>query len=152
MLPLTPSNAYNPTVLFCGGSEMPPDAWGNYTFPFVDTFDTPASSDCQRLTPEPLDNTTKIAYEQDDEMIVGRTMGQFIHLPDQTMLVINGAANGTAGYSAMGTLTTPPEAMPFGQSLAGGPVLVPALYNPRAPKGQRWSDSKMKFSRTESVD
>ncbi|KAF9790493.1 hypothetical protein BJ322DRAFT_1098268 [Thelephora terrestris] len=40
MLPLTPANNYNPTILFCGGSDMP------------------EYEDCQRITPEPLDGSS----------------------------------------------------------------------------------------------
>jgi hypothetical protein len=138
MLPLTPANNYTPTVLFCGGSDMPADYYGNYSWPFYNTWTYPASKDCQRLTPEPQDGSSP-AYEQDDDMLVGRSMGQFITLPDGTMLVINGATNGTAGFANQ-TLYTPSLAqMPFFQSLASGPVGTPALYNPNAPKGSRWT-------------
>ena len=140
MLPLTPANNYTPTVLFCGGSDMPADYYGNYSWPFYNTWTYPASTDCQRLTPEPADGSTP-AYEQDDDMLVGRSMGQFITLPDGTMLVINGAMNGTAGFANQ-TLYTPSLAqMPFFQSLASGPVGTPAIYNPNAPKGSRWSNA-----------
>ena len=30
MLPLTPENDYNPTIIFCGGSDMEDEMWGNY--------------------------------------------------------------------------------------------------------------------------
>ncbi|KAG6869558.1 hypothetical protein C0992_002731, partial [Termitomyces sp. T32_za158] len=73
MLPLTPENNWNPTVIFCGGSDMPDEAWGNYANPAINTWDYPASRDCQRLTPEPADGSAA-AYEQDDEMLEGRTM------------------------------------------------------------------------------
>ena len=38
MLPLTPENNYNPTVLFCGGQNLPDDAWGDYSHPRVNTW------------------------------------------------------------------------------------------------------------------
>ncbi|PPQ99405.1 hypothetical protein CVT24_005392 [Panaeolus cyanescens] len=140
MLPLTPANNYIPTILFCGGSDMPEYAYGNYSFPFIDTWNYPASRDCQRITPEPQDGSTP-AYITDDEMLDGRTMGQFIILPDGKLLVVNGGANGTAGYS-QATLTTPNfNDMPFGESLASGPVLTPAIYDPNAPKGSRWTNA-----------
>ncbi|KAG6836352.1 hypothetical protein H0H93_008908 [Arthromyces matolae] len=138
MLPLTPANNWNPTVLFCGGSDMPEQDWGNYANPAINTWDYPASQDCQRLTPEPLDGSTP-AYEQDDDMLEGRTMGQFITLPDGTMLVVNGGLNGTAGYATQTGQTASYSEMPFGMSLASGPVGTPAIYNPNLPKGQRWS-------------
>ncbi|KAH0579375.1 hypothetical protein H2248_003512 [Termitomyces sp. 'cryptogamus'] len=138
MLPLTPSNNWNPTILFCGGNDMPEPAWGNYSFPAINTWDYPASTDCQRLTPEPLDGSAA-AYEADDDMLEGRSMGQFIILPDGKLLVVNGALNGTAGYAHATGQTFVESQMPFGMSLASGPVGAPAIYDPNAPKGQRWS-------------
>ena len=80
MLPLTPANNYTPTLLFCGGSDMPEAYYGNYSWPYYNTWPYPASTDCQRLTPEPEDGSLP-AYEQDDDMLVGPTMGQFVTLP-----------------------------------------------------------------------
>lgn len=102
MLPLTPANAYTPTILFCGGSDLPADAYGDFQRPAVNTFDRPASADCQRITPEPADGSAPV-YTADDNLPQGRTMGQFITLPTGQMLVINGASNGTAGYTTNGT-------------------------------------------------
>jgi hypothetical protein len=98
--------------------------------PTADTWNIVASTDCQRLTPEPTDGSVP-AYEQDDDMPEPRTMSQFIALPTGQMLLINGALNGTAGYSARQT--------PYDVSLAAGPVLTPVIYDPKAPKGSRWS-------------
>ena len=145
MLPLTPANNYLPTMLLCGGSDMPDYSWGNYSFPFIDTWNYPASKDCQRITPEPTDGSTP-QYVQDDDMLEGRTMGQFIILPNGKLLVVNGGLNGTAGYS-QATLTTPTFAqMPFGESLASGPVLTPAIYDPNAAPGSRWSNAGLSAS------
>ncbi|KAJ8488092.1 hypothetical protein ONZ51_g3789 [Trametes cubensis] len=135
MLPLTPENNYTPTVMFCGGIYMTDWQWGNYSWPFADTWEIPASNKCHTITPEPTDGSN-VDYVEDDDLPVGRTMGQFIALPDLTMLVVNGGANGTAGYS---TRTYNTLEMPYGMSLAAEPVGQPAVYNPRAPKGQRWS-------------
>ncbi|KAF4585155.1 hypothetical protein EYR40_001992 [Pleurotus pulmonarius] len=144
MLPLTPADNYNPTILFCGGSDMPDEAWGNYSYPAVNTWEIPASRDCQRITPEPTDGSTP-AYNKDDDLPVGRTMGQFIILPDGKLLVVNGGEKGTAGYSEA-TNVTPKGSMPFGMSLAADPVLKPAIYDPNAPKGKRWSDAGLSAS------
>jgi Domain of unknown function (DUF1929) len=141
MLPLTPSNNYTPTILFCGGQYMNDYDWGNYSYPFANTWTLPASSDCHRITPEPTDGSSPV-YVQDDSLPIGRTMGQFIALPDGTLLVINGGQNGTAGY-AQSTLTVAAGAMPFGESLATGPVGQPAIYNPNAPAGSRWSTANL---------
>ena len=140
MLPLTPANNYTPTILFCGGSNMSDADWGNYVMPAINTWLYPASNDCQRITPEPP-NGQAAAYEQDDDMLEGRTMGQFILLPDQTVLIINGGQNGTAGYAQATGQTPTYGQMPFGESLASAPVGTPAIYNPNAPPGQRWSNA-----------
>lgn len=145
MLPLTPDNNYTPTVLFCGGTDLPADFYGNYSWPFFNTWTYPASSDCQRLTPEPQDGSSP-TYEQDDNILQGRTMGQFVTLPDGTMLLVNGARNGTAGYSNQTLYVPSLDQMPFYQSLASGPVGTPAIYNPKAPKGSRWSDAGLSSS------
>lgn len=138
MLPLTPENNYTPTILFCGGSDMPDEAWGSYSFPAINTWDYPASNDCQRITPEPTDGS-QAQYVKDDNMLEGRTMGQFIILPNGKLLVVNGGLNGTAGYSQMTGQTPTFGQMPFGESLASGPVGTPAIYDPNAPAGSRWS-------------
>ncbi|KAJ7069891.1 glyoxal oxidase [Mycena amicta] len=143
MLPLTVANNYTQTILFCGGSNMPDADWGNYAHPAINTWDYPASKDCQRLTPEP---PATAAYEQDDDMLEGRTMGQFIILPTGKLLMVNGGANGTAGYSEATGQTSSYADMPFGMSLASGPVGTPAIYDPDAPAGSRWSNSGLSTS------
>ena len=146
MLPLTPANGYTPTILFCGGQYLPNDAsWGNYSYPSIDIWTVPASSECHRITPEPTDGSAP-AYVQDDGLPIGRTMGQFIALPDGTLLVINGGEYGTAGYAQRTGTTTTYGAMPYGQSLATGPVGQPAIYNPNAPAGSRWSTAGLSSS------
>ncbi|KAJ7741572.1 DUF1929-domain-containing protein [Mycena maculata] len=145
MLPLTIANNYQQTLLFCGGSDMPDAAWGNYSYPEINTWDYPASRDCQRLTPEPSDGSVP-AYEQDDDMPEGRTMGQFIILPTGKLLMVNGGNNGTAGYAQATGSTSDFSQMPFGESLASGPVGTPAIYDPDAASGSRWSTAGMSTS------
>jgi hypothetical protein len=145
MLPLRPKNGYNPTILFCGGQNIPDELWGNYANPVANTWTLPASPDCQRLTPEPTDGSLA-AYEQDDDMIQGRTMGQFVILPTGKFFLVNGGANGTAGYSTQTGQTPNFGDMPFGMSLASDPTLKPAIYDPDAPKGSRWSDEGLSTS------
>ncbi|KAG5647816.1 hypothetical protein DXG03_007739 [Asterophora parasitica] len=139
MLPLTPANNYNPTILFCGGTDIPDPDWGNYAYPAINTWEYPASQDCQRLTPEPADGSAP-QYEADDNLLEGRTMGQFIILPDGKLLIVNGGMNGTAGYAQQTGQTPTYGQMPYGMSLASGPVGTPAIYDPNAPKGSRWSN------------
>lgn len=145
MFPLTPANNYTPTILFCGGSDLPSDAYGDYGFPAVNVWEHGASPDCQRITPEPQDGSPA-AYIQDDDMPVGRTMGQFIILPDQTLLMVNGGANGTAGYATQTGQTPSLGFMPFGESLCTNPVLQPAIYDPSQPRGKRWSQEGLSSS------
>ncbi|KAJ7043989.1 glyoxal oxidase N-terminus-domain-containing protein [Mycena alexandri] len=145
MLPLTVANNYSQTIIFCGGSNMPDAAWGDYSFPAINTWDYPASKDCQRITPEPAGGAAA-AYVQDDPMLESRTMGQFIILPTGKLLMVNGGNNGTAGY-AQATGQTPNFAdMPFAMSLASGPVGTPAIYDPDAPAGSRWSNAGLQSS------
>ncbi|KAF7299175.1 CAP10 domain-containing protein [Mycena indigotica] len=142
MLPLTVANNYTQTILFCGGSDMPDADWGNYANPAINTWDYPASKDCQRISPE-----TTGTYQQDDPMLEGRTMGQFIILPTGKLLMINGGLNGTAGYATATGQTSSYAAMPFGMSLASGPVGTPAIYDPNAPAGSRWSNAGLSASK-----
>jgi hypothetical protein len=145
MLPLTPKNNYLPTIIFCGGTDMPADNYGDYAGPAINTWDYPASRDCQRITPEPTDGSAA-AYVKDDDMLETRTMGQFIILPNGKMLVLNGALNGTAGYATATGQTPDFGQMKFGMSLAAGPVLKPAIYDPDAPQGSRWSNTGLSES------
>ena len=124
---------------------MPEDAYGDYSNPVINTWDYPAAKDCQQITPEPADGSSPV-YVQDDDMLEGRTMGQFVALPDGTLLVVNGGLNGTAGYSQKTGQTPLFGDMPFGESLASGPVLTPAIYNPTAPLGSRWSRDNFQAS------
>ena len=68
---------------------MTDEQWGNYSWPFADTWNIPASGKCHTITPEPENGSTDIDYVEDDDMLETRTMGQFIALPDLTMLVVN---------------------------------------------------------------
>lgn len=142
MLPLTPANNYTQTIIFCGGTDMPDEAWGNYSYPAINTWDYVASADCQRITPEPADGSSP-AYVKDDNMLETRTMGQFVVMPTGKLLVVNGALNGTAGYSNVTSQTVLDGNYPnpYGFSLASGPVGTPAIYDPGAPQGKRWSNT-----------
>ncbi len=101
MMPLTPQNSYTPTILFCGGSVMSDAMWGNYSGPGGNILGLTASADCSSITPEDSqgNQTPNMQYVQEETLPQGRTMGQFIHLPDGTMVIVNGANKGTAGYT-----------------------------------------------------
>lgn len=58
-------------------------------------------------------------------------MGNLILLPNGEILCLNGAKTGTAGYGNT-TYTV-------AQSYADQPITAPAIYNPAAPAGQRWT-------------
>ncbi|KAJ2935255.1 hypothetical protein H1R20_g1839, partial [Candolleomyces eurysporus] len=73
-------------------------------------------------------------------------MGQFIILPDGKLLVVNGALNGTAGYAQRTFLVESYADMPYGESLANGPVGRPAIYDPKAAPGKRWSNAGLDTS------
>ncbi|KAF7300487.1 hypothetical protein HMN09_00933100 [Mycena chlorophos] len=134
MLPMTPANNWTQTIIFCGGSNMTDEEWGDFAYPFVNTWDVPASNDCQMITPE-----GDGVYHQLDDMPEGRTMGQFIILPTGKLLVVNGGLNGTAGYGRNNSIT-PPDEMPFQESFASGPVGTPAMFDPQASSGSQWTN------------
>ncbi len=85
MLPLTPANNYEPTILFCGGSAAPFNKSSDRGSGFNVTA-VPADNTCVRITPESANPT----YEDDDYMMEARSMGQFIYLPDGTLWLGNG--------------------------------------------------------------
>ena len=53
MLPLTPA------ILFCGGSVLTDEQWGDYHFLNANAWEIAASQDCQRLIPEPQDGSVR---------------------------------------------------------------------------------------------
>ncbi|QRV94399.1 glyoxal oxidase [Ceratobasidium sp. AG-Ba] len=127
MLPLTPSNNWTATMVFCGGSNLSPDQWTD------DTAKSryPADSTCVRITPDL--NTTWL----DDDKLPdgGRTLGNMILLPDGKIFMVNGANTGMAGYGY--------KSWAIGQSYANDPLHTPLMYDPNAPQGQRWSQKNM---------
>lgn len=129
MLPLTPASNYSQEVLFCGGVQRPLDEWGNGSGPLYNPLTTPASKVCERITPE-ADNP---AWEQDDDLINGRSMGTFVYLPDGKLWFGQGVRMGTAGYSGQNYNKN------LGISLGDQPDHQPMIYDPNAPKGSRFS-------------
>ncbi|KAH9915157.1 copper radical oxidase, partial [Epithele typhae] len=123
MLPLTKANNYTATLLFCGGSDIQTDQWTPDAWAIVNYN---ASTSCVRISPD-ADGT----YARDDPLPEGRSMGQFIALPDGRLLMLNGAQTGTAGYGT--------QSWTIQESYADHPVLLPVMYDPSAPAGKRWS-------------
>ena len=141
MLPLTPANKYTPTILFCGGSYATDKQWGNYTAPNVNMYEHPASAECHSITPENHDGSpvADVNYKHEGNLPEGRSMGQFIHLPDGTMVIVNGAEKGTAGYGNttwnMVKDTNNQEVRLEG--FAQNPTYRPVLYDPTKPEDKR---------------
>ncbi|KAJ6629521.1 glyoxal oxidase N-terminus-domain-containing protein [Mycena sp. CBHHK59/15] len=129
MLPLTPANNWTATILFCGGSDMSDGQWDRDW----DIAGYAASASCVRITPD-----VARAYTRDDAMPEGRSMPNLIALPDGRVLCLNGARAGTAGYGN--------ESWAVGMSYADKPALTPAMYDPAAAPGARWSRAGLKAS------
>lgn len=133
MLPLTPANNYSQEVLFCGGVQRPLNEWGNGAGPLYNPLPFAASKVCERITPE-ADNPT---WEQDDDLINGRSMGTFVYLPDGKLWFGQGVRMGTGGYSGQ------PYNKNIGISLGDQPDFQPMLYDPSAAKGSRFSTTSL---------
>lgn len=69
-------------------------------------------------------------------------MGSAILLPDGTVLVVNGANTGVAGYAG----NPAQQAWSVDDGFADQPVLRPIIYDPRKERGSRWSDEGLKES------
>lgn len=129
MLPMTPANNYEQTVLFCGGVERALEEFGSDAGPAYNPIPFAASKSCERITPE-ADNAN---WTKDDDLITGRSMGTFVYLPDGKLWFAQGAQYGTAGYSKQTYNAY------MNQSLGDDPEYQPYLYDPYAPSGQRFS-------------
>ncbi|KAF5338488.1 hypothetical protein D9611_013244 [Ephemerocybe angulata] len=130
MLPLTPANNYTATVLFCGGSNIETDRWLAPDF-HPPTY--PASASCVKLTPDQSQS-----YEKEDSLPQSRVMVSMIFLPDGKIVALGGGQLGTAGY---GNTT-----WAIGHSYGDRPVYKPALYDPAAPAGSKWSTDGLQDS------
>ncbi|RDX47756.1 glyoxal oxidase precursor [Lentinus brumalis] len=128
LLPLSPP-AYTPEVLVCGGTQTDP------IDPSLLSSQTPATSQCSRitLTPEGIAKGWEVEH-----MLEARTMPELVHVPNGQVLIANG---GQSGFAAIATVQDP-----IGNSNADHPVLVPSLYTPTAPLGQRISNAGMPSS------
>ncbi|UZJ57508.1 hypothetical protein CBS101457_006828 [Exobasidium rhododendri] len=130
MLPMVPSNNYQQTILFCGGMSLGSAAgWGNEAGPAVSVTERPASTNCAQITP-----LVSSAWTNVDPLPEGRSMGNFVILPDGTLWFGNGVKTGVAGY------TTDPKSPgnPVGYSFGDNPSYKPLIYDPSKPAGSRW--------------
>ncbi|KAG0267659.1 hypothetical protein BGZ95_002794 [Linnemannia exigua] len=103
ILPLTPENNFEPEILVCGGAT---------------DFSTQAKgvASCGRIAPLSKNPT----WEMED-MPFGRMMPDMAHLADGSIVIVNGANTGTAGFDR-----------------ASDPVLHPVQYLPNERKGRRF--------------
>ncbi|KAJ0973263.1 hypothetical protein J5N97_021222 [Dioscorea zingiberensis] len=109
LLPLRPP-AHSPEILICGGAQR-----GAFQAALNGSF-WPAARTCGRIFPLEQDPTWAM-----EDMPGARVMGDMVLLPTGDVLVVNGAAAGTAGWE-----------------LAREPVTAPLLYNPSGPAGNRF--------------
>ncbi|KAG9226218.1 hypothetical protein CCMSSC00406_0005129 [Pleurotus cornucopiae] len=123
LLPLDPDTNYAPEILICGGSTIN-DRLAGYELSAL----TAASSQCSRmvLTDEGISKGWQVEH-----MPEGRVMPDIVTLPTGQLLIVNGAGSGISGYGNV--------QHQVGQSNAGNPRFTPVLYDPRAPKGERFS-------------
>ncbi|GAA5830418.1 hypothetical protein JCM3766R1_002709 [Sporobolomyces carnicolor] len=122
MLPMVPPE-YSQTLVFAGGVAPEREDWNQNEW---DIIDTPASASVVAITPLDVDPT----WQDLDDLPEGRTMGNLIQLPDQRVLLLNGAAQGSEGYGW--------DSFALNQSYARGPRLACRYFDPRAPKGSQW--------------
>jgi len=130
MLPMVPSNNYRQTILFCGGMSLgSASGWGNEGGPSVMVTQRPASTNCAQITPLEGNDWTNV-----DDLPEGRSMGNFVNLPDGTLWFGNGVTTGVAGY------TTDPNSpgKPNGYSFGDNPSYKPLIYDPSKSAGSRW--------------
>ncbi|SGY97902.1 BQ5605_C035g11431 [Microbotryum silenes-dioicae] len=125
MLPLTLAKNYTVTLLFCGGMTPERDDWDTTKWNIAATN---TSSSCVYINPEDGSSAT---WKNDDDLPENRGMGNFIILPDERLLLLNGVAKGSAGYGWTDWAVN--------QSYGQDPVLRPAYYNASAPSGSRFS-------------
>ncbi|SNX82288.1 probable Glyoxaloxidase 2 [Melanopsichium pennsylvanicum] len=130
MLPLTPDDDYKETILFCGGMSLGKVSnWGNEGGPAIAVSELPASTSCEQISPLASGN-----WEAVDDLPQGRSMGQFIQLPDGRIWFGNGVTTGVAGYNTYSQAV----GHPVGESYGDNPSFQPLVYDPKASKGNRW--------------
>ena len=134
MLPLTPANNYTATILLCGGTDLLDNQWATDNGTVLTVMTTlPAVQSCVTMTPD-----TDPTWHDDDDLPGGRTMGNFIILPDQTLFLCNGAKMGVAGYGTQPWVVS--------DSYADIPLYEPYIYDPSKPAGSRFSNEGLQNS------
>ncbi|KAJ3100067.1 hypothetical protein HDU97_002503 [Phlyctochytrium planicorne] len=120
MLPLDPSQSYEPTMIVCGGSDnlSMQNASGKIN-PIFESAYARALDSCGTIRPERPSEDWK--GEKDPMPTGGRVMGDFVLLPDGTALVVNGAGAGMAGWDK-----------------GRNPQTTALLYLPNNDDGDKW--------------
>ena len=106
VFPMTPTNNWTATIIFCGGTNLNNLQW----VPGAWLVSYPADTSCVTISPD-----IDLNWYHDDPLAAGRSMGQFINLPDGRLFMLNGAGKGTAGYGN--------NSWAIGQSYADDPQL-----------------------------
>ncbi|PKA56824.1 hypothetical protein AXF42_Ash002127 [Apostasia shenzhenica] len=101
----------SPEILICGGAPR-----GSFEAALNGTF-FPAARTCGRISPTAAEPVWAM-----EEMPMERVMGDMVLLPTGDVLIVNGAAMGTAGWE-----------------LARRPVTSPLLYRSDSPEGGRFT-------------
>ncbi len=111
-------------MLVCGGTGVDPS-----NQPANLSSQSPAASQCShiKLTPEGIAKGWEVEH-----MLEGRTMPELVHLPNDQVLIANGARTGFAAVAQV------PDAI--GNSRSDHAVLSPSLYILDLPLGQRISN------------
>ncbi|KGB75973.2 glyoxal oxidase [Cryptococcus deuterogattii R265] len=122
VFPMTPENNWTATIIFCGGTFLESDQWTTTW----DISQYPANESCVHISPD-----VDLTWYQNDPLDTGRSMGNFINLPDGRLFYVNGAHTGTAGYGNQDWC--------IGESYADHPLYQSWYFDPTQPSGQRWS-------------
>ncbi|GAA5822519.1 hypothetical protein JCM5353_005467 [Sporobolomyces roseus] len=123
MLPMLPPD-YTQTIVFSGGVNPEREDWNQNEWAIIET---PASSSVVGITPL----ADQPEWNDYDDLPEGRTMGNLIQLPDQRILLLNGAAQGSEGYGYEVDWS-------LNQSYAQGPRLSCRYFSPTASSGSQW--------------
>ncbi|CAL4982289.1 unnamed protein product [Urochloa decumbens] len=115
LLPLHPSTPSHAEVLVCGGAPR-----GAYLLALRNATFVTADRTCVRVAPTEADPAWAV-----EEMPAARVMGDMVLLPTGDVLIVNGAAAGTAGWE-----------------LGREPVTAPVMYAPGKEVGERFQVMK----------
>lgn len=91
MLVLTSDANWQPTIIFAGGMTPEREDWNQNLWHVVDSAASTSVVFIKPMDPNPV-------YIDDDDLPEPRSMGSFLNLPDERLLLLNGAQKGVAGY------------------------------------------------------